>query len=70
MLDVMQLWPGRRDFRGMIQDEVVKVFIVVDLVDEMIDTRWRLRSATLERLWAYHLAIVYNQLLIEGCCRN
>ena len=54
----------------MIQDEVVKVFIVVDLVDEMIDTGWRLRSAALEWLWTDYLAVVDDQLLIEGRCRD
>lgn len=58
MFDVVQLWPGRRDFGSMVQDEVVKVFVVVDLVDEMIDTWCRLHSATLEWLWTNHLAIV------------
>ena len=42
----------------VLQNEVIKVFVVVDLVDEMIDTGRRLCCATLERLWTNYLAIV------------
>lgn len=70
MLDIMQLWPDRGDFGGILQDVVVKVFVVVDLVDELVDTWWKLCRATLERLWANYLAIVDDQLLVEGCYRD
>jgi hypothetical protein len=52
----------------MLQDEVVKVFLVVDLVDELVDTGRRLHTAALERLWADDLAVVDDELLVERRC--
>lgn len=49
----------------MLQDVVIKVTVVVDKVDQLINTWWRLGSAALHRLWAHDLPIVDNQLLVE-----
>lgn len=65
MFDVMQLRFDCRHLRRVLQDIVVEVFVVVDLIDELIHTGWELRSAALEWLRANHLAIVDDQFLIE-----
>ena len=49
----------------MFKDVVIKVFLVINLVNDLVDAgRW-LSCATLEALWTDNLTIVYNQLLIE-----
>ena len=51
----------------MAQNEIVKVPLVVDLVDELIDAgRW-LRGGALERLRTDDLAVVDDKLLVERC---
>ena len=67
MLDVLELRFDCRDFGGILQDVVIKVLVVVDLVDEVVETWRRLCSAALEWLWANDLAIIDHQLLVERC---
>jgi hypothetical protein len=52
----------------VLQYEVVKVFLVVDLVDELVDTGRRLHTAALERLRADDLAVVDDEFFVEGRC--
>ena len=65
MLYVLELRLHCGHFGSILQNEVIEVLVVVDLVDEVIDT-WRgMCSTALEWLWADDLAIVDNQLLVE-----
>ena len=65
MLDILQLRLDCRDLGSVLQDEVIKVFVVVDLVNEVIDAWWELRSTAFKWLWTENLAVVDNQLLVE-----
>lgn len=65
MLDILQLRLDCRDLGSVLQDEVIKVFVVVDLVNEVIDAWWGLRSTAFKWLWTDNLAVVDNQLLVE-----
>jgi hypothetical protein len=49
----------------MAQNILVEVSLVIDLVDELVDTGRSLGSGALERLWADNLAIVDDEFLIE-----
>jgi hypothetical protein len=66
VFDIVQLSLGQRCLCGVFQDEVVKVPLVVDLVDHVVDAGWRLDAAAPERLWADDLAVVDDKLLVEG----
>lgn len=70
MLDIMQLRFDCKGLGSILQNIVDKVLIVVDLVDELVYAWRRLRSAAFYRLWADNLAIIYNQLLVNRCCRS
>lgn len=49
----------------MAQNVFVKVALIVDLVDELIDAGWGLSSGALGWLWTDDLAIVDNKFLVE-----
>lgn len=68
VLDVVQLRLAQGCLCGVLEDVVVEVLLVVDLVDELVDAGGRLDTAALERLWADDLAIVDDELLVEGRC--
>jgi hypothetical protein len=65
VLHIVKLGLGQWGLRGMLQDIVVKVPLVVDLVDELVNAGRRLNAAALERLWADDLAVVDDELLVE-----
>jgi len=52
----------------MAQDILVKVAIIVDLVDQLVDARCELGSNALEWLRADNLTVVDYELLIERGC--
>ena len=66
MFHVVELGFGQWRFRCVLQDVVVKVLLVVDLIDELIHTGRCLDTAALERLGSHDLAVVHDELLIEG----
>ena len=68
VLDVLQFRLGQGRLGGMAQDVLVKVALVVDLVDELIDAGCELRRGALERLRADNLAVVDYELLVERGC--
>jgi hypothetical protein len=70
VFDVVQLRLGQRCLGSVSQDVVVKILLVVDLVDEVVDAGRRLDAAALERLWADDLAVVDDELLVEGGCAS
>jgi len=66
VLQVLQLRLDEGCLCGVLQDVLIKVPFVVDLVDELVDAGRRLDAAALERLWADDLAVVDDELLVEG----
>jgi hypothetical protein len=70
VFDVVQLRLGQRRLCSVSQNEVVEISLVVDLVDEVVDAGGRLDATALERLWADDLAIVDDELLVEGRCAS
>jgi len=52
----------------MAQDVLVKVAIIVDLVDQLVDARCELGSGALEWLRADNLAVVDYEFLVERGC--
>jgi hypothetical protein len=70
VFDVVQLRLGQWRLCSVSQNEVVEISLVVDLVDEVVDAGGRLDATALERLWADDLAIVDDELLVEGRCAS
>jgi hypothetical protein len=70
VFDVVQLRLGQRRLCSVSQNKVVEISLVVDLVDEVVDAGGRLDATALERLWADDLAIVDDELLVEGRCAS
>jgi hypothetical protein len=70
VFDVVQLRLGQRRLCSVSQNKVVEISLVVDLVDEVVDAGGRLDATALERLWADDLAIVDDELLVEGGCAS
>jgi hypothetical protein len=68
VLHIVQLRLGQWCLRGVLQDVVVKVLLVVDLVDELVDAGRCRHTAALERLRADDLAVVDDELLVERRC--
>lgn len=68
MPHVLQIRADGGHLRGVLDDVIIEILFVVDLVDELVHARWRLRRATLEAVRTDDLAIVDDQLLIERCC--
>jgi len=66
VLEVLQLGLDQRSLCGVLQDVVVEVPLVVDLEDKVVNAGLRLDAAALERLRSDHLAVVDEELLIEG----
>lgn len=65
MLDVLKLRSGKRRFGSLAQDELLKVSLIVNLVNELVDAGWGVSSAALERLGCDDLAIVDHEFLVE-----
>lgn len=63
---VVELGFGQWGFCGVLQDVIVKVLLVVDLIDELVHTGRCLNTAALEWLGSDDLAVVHNELLVEG----
>ena len=70
MLDVLQVGAHRRHLGGMHQDVVVKILLVVDLVNQLIDAGGRCGSAAFGWLRANDLTVANNKLLVEGGCKS
>jgi predicted NAD/FAD-dependent oxidoreductase len=70
MLDVLELRLRQGCFGSKAQYVLVKVPLVVDLVDELVDAGRRLRVAALWRLRTDNLAVVDDELLVERGCRS
>ena len=66
MLYILQLGLDQGCLRGVFQYVFVKVPLVVDLVDELVDAGQWLHTAALQRLGAHDLAVVHYELLVEG----
>lgn len=66
MLDILRLRPCHGSLRGIPEDVVVKVAVVVNLMNELVHARRRVSRAALEWLRTDDLAVVDNELLVEG----
>lgn len=65
MLDILKLRSGKRRFGPLTQDKLLKVSLIVDLVNELIDAGRGVSGAALERLGCYNLAVVNHEFLVE-----
>ena len=65
MFHVLQISTDGWYFGRVLENVVFEILVVVDLVDELVHARRRLRRAALEALRTDNLAIVDNQFFVE-----
>ena len=65
MFHVLQISTDGGYFRRVLENVVIEILVVVDLVDDLVYARRRLRRTALEALWTDNLAIVDDQFFVE-----
>ena len=65
MFHVLQISTDGGYFGGLLENVVFEILVIVDLIDELVHARRRLRRAALEGLRTDNLAIVDDQFFVE-----
>ena len=66
MLDILRLRSCHGTLGGIFEYVVVKIAVVINLVNKLVHARRGVSCAALERLRTDDLAVVDNELLVEG----